>query len=192
MELDYLDSVKKQFSYYKMLGDKTFSQLSDEQLFWQYHSESNSIAMIVKHLSGNMLSRWTDFMSSDGEKSWRHRESEFDNDIQSREELLIKWNEGWSCLFNTLDLLKDTDLDHMVYIRNMGHTVMEAINRQLAHYPYHIGQIVFIGKMACNESWLSLSIPKGKSADYNADKFSQTKHKEHFTDEFLNRLNDQS
>jgi hypothetical protein len=192
MELDYLESVKKQFAYYKMLGDKTFSQVSDEQLFWQYNSESNSIAMIVKHLVGNMLSRWTDFLNSDGEKSWRHRESEFVNDIQSREELLVKWNEGWSCLFNALDLLKDSDLDHVVYIRNMGHTVIEAINRQLAHYPYHIGQIVFIGKMACNESWHSLSIPKGASADYNADKFSQNKHKEHFTDEFLNKLKDQS
>lgn len=96
------------------------------------------------------------------------------------------------CLFNTLDSLNDSDLEHEVYIRNMGHTVIEAINRQLAHYPYHIGQIVFIGKMACNESWLSLSIPRGKSADYNADKFAQDKHKEHFTDEFLNKLNDQS
>ena len=192
MELDYLDSAKKQFAYYKMLGDKTFSQLSDDELFWQYNSESNSVAMIVKHLCGNMLSRWTDFLNSDGEKSWRHRDSEFDNDIQSREEMLLKWNEGWTCLFNTLDLLRDTDLDHVVYIRNMGHTVIEAINRQLAHYPYHIGQIVFIGKMVCNDKWISLSIPKGNSADYNTDKFAQTKRKEHFTDEFLDQLKGQS
>jgi hypothetical protein len=191
MASDYLDSVKKQFAYYKLLGDKTFEQLTDEQLFWLSNAESNSIAMIVKHLWGNMLSRWTDFLNSDGEKEWRNRDTEFENDISSRQELLEKWNEGWQCLFDAIDPLTDDDLEKIIYIRNMGHTVSEAINRQLAHYPYHVGQIVFIGKMVCNDQWHSLSIPKGNSASYNADKFSQTKRKAHFTDEFLpdkNRL----
>lgn len=185
MKTDYLESVKKQFEYYKMLGDKTFAQLSDEQLFWQFNDESNSIAMIVKHLWGNMLSRWTDFLTSDGEKEWRNREAEFENDIQSRTELLSKWNGGWNCLFTAINSLKEDDLEKVIYIRNQGHSVIEAINRQLAHYPYHVGQIVFTGKMLCNENWTSLSIPKGKTQDFNAEKFSKPKHKQHFTDDYL-------
>lgn len=186
---DYLNSVKKQFEYYKMLGDKTFEQLSDEQLFWQYNEESNSIATIVKHLWGNMLSRWTDFLTTDGEKDWRNRDAEFENDRVSKQDLLDKWTEGWACLFDALNSLTNNDLDKVIYIRNQGHTVMEAINRQLAHYPYHIGQIVFLGKMMCNDTWTSLSVPKGKSTEFNAEKFSKPKHKAHFTDEFLDKKN---
>lgn len=189
MTTDYLDSVKKQFEYYKMLGDKTFAQLSEEQLFWQYNEESNSIATIVKHLWGNMMSRWTDFLTSDGEKDWRDRDSEFENDIASKRELLDKWTEGWNCLLDAINLLTANDLDKIIYIRNQGHTVLEAINRQLAHYPYHVGQIVFLGKMLCNENWTSLSVPKGKSKDFNAEKFLKPKHKAHFTDEFLDKKN---
>lgn len=166
---DYITSARKQFEYYKMLGEKTFAQLSEEQLFWQYNEESNSIAMIVKHLWGNMLSRWTDFLTSDGEKEWRQRDAEFENDIASREELLIKWNEGWACLFKALDSLTTEDLNKEIYIRNEGHSVVEAINRQLAHYPYHIGQIVFIGKMVCDINWNSLSIPRGNSKAFNTE-----------------------
>jgi hypothetical protein len=186
MTNDFLDSAKKQFEYYKMLGDKTFAQLTDEQLFWQYKEESNSIATIAKHLWGNMLSRWTDFLTTDGEKEWRKRDEEFDNDIADRAELLAKWNEGWACLFKALNMLTENDLSKEIFIRNQGHTVVEAINRQLAHYPYHVGQIVFIGKMICNDKWNSLSIPKGNSREYNSDKFSKPKHKEHFTDEYIN------
>ena len=189
MTNDYLDSVKKQFEYYKMLGEKTFDQLKDDQLFWQYNNESNSIATIVKHLWGNMLSRWTDFLTTDGEKEWRDRDAEFDNEIKDREELMKKWNEGWACLFKALSSLTSENFDTIIYIRNQGHTITEAINRQLAHYPYHIGQIVFIGKMINNEKWTSLSIPKNSSKKYNADKFSQPKRKEHFTDEKLKRKN---
>lgn len=181
----YLTSARKQFEYYKQLGEKTFAQLPDEALFWQYNPESNSIATIVKHLWGNMLSRWTDFLTSDGEKAWRERDAEFENDISSRGEMLQKWEEGWACFFKALDSLREEDLQRIVYIRNMGHTVMEAINRQLAHYPYHVGQIVFIGKMAKDSGWTSLSIPKGQSGTYNAGKFSQPKRREHFTQEFL-------
>ncbi len=182
---NYLDGIRKQFEYYKMLGDRTFAQLTDEQLFWQYNSNSNSIAMIVKHLSGNMHSRWTNFLTSDGEKSWRNRDAEFENDITTRQALLDTWNKGWNCLFSALEVLTFTDLGKIVYIRNQAHTVAEAINRQLAHYPYHVGQIVFIGKMLADDKWVTLSIPKGKSEQYNTEKFSKPKEKGHFTDEFL-------
>jgi hypothetical protein len=155
----YHTSIQKQFTYYKSLGDKTFEQLQDEQLFHQMNNESNSIAIIVKHLSGNMLSIWTNFLTTDGEKTWRNRDDEFTDTITTKE-----------------------DFQKEVYIRNMGHTVVEAINRQLAHYAYHIGQIVFIGKMLANDNWSSLSIPKGNSKTYNTEKFNKTKRTEHFTD----------
>ena len=181
-----LKGILKQFEYYKMLGDKTFTQLPDEALFRQYNNESNSIAVIVKHLWGNMLSRWTDFLTTDGEKPWRIRDEEFENDITGKEELLKKWNEGWDCVFATLRNLSEEDLEKIVYIRNQGHSVSEAIYRQLAHYAYHIGQMVYIGKMYSNE-WKSLSIPKNTSKAFNDAKFASDKHKEHFTDEFLKK-----
>ncbi|QMU28587.1 DUF1572 family protein [Adhaeribacter radiodurans] len=186
MKSDYLESVIKQFEYYKMLGEKTFDQLAEEKLFWQYNAESNSIATIVKHLWGNMLSRWTNFLTTDGEKEWRNRDAEFKNDITTKEEMLQKWQEGWKVFLTSLYALSEADLQKTIYIRNQGHTVKEAINRQLAHYPYHVGQIVFIGKMAADQ-WHSLSIPKGNSKQYNAEKFSKPQHKEHFTDEYLNK-----
>ncbi len=187
MANDYLNSSIKQFEYYKMLGEKTFDQLTDKQLFWQYNSESNSIATIVKHLWGNMLSRWTDFLTTDGEKEWRKRDEEFENDITSREELLKMWNEGWKCLFNAIGPLTDADMTREVFIRNQGHSITDAINRQLAHYSYHIGQVVFIGKMVSDTKWKSLSIPRGNSKEYNAEKFSQPKEKKHFTEEYLGK-----
>lgn len=179
----YLESVLKQFQYYKALGDKTFEQLEDEQLFWQANAASNSIAIIVNHIAGNMLSRWTNFLEEDGEKSWRNRDQEFEDVIRTKKELLARWEEGWQCLFAAIEPLTQKDLEREIYIRNMGHTVTEAINRQLAHYPYHIGQIVFIGKLVTGENWKALSIPKGQSKAYNAEKFSKPKRKEHFTDD---------
>jgi hypothetical protein len=190
MQNNYLESAIKQFEYYKLLGDKTIAQLPPEKLFWQYNEESNSIATIIKHLHGNMLSRWTDFLTSDGEKEWRKRDAEFENVIADEATVINLWNEGWVCLFNTLHSLTDTDLNKIIYIRNQGHTVAEAINRQLAHYPYHVGQIVFIGKMVLNENWQSLSIPRNQSNKYNENKFAQPKEKTHFTDEFLNPKKD--
>lgn len=187
MKTDFLPSTKKQFEYYKMLGEKTISQVPDEKLFWQYNEDSNSVATIVKHLWGNMLSRWTHFLTTDGEKEWRKRDEEFENDIRTREELLMKWNEGWACLFNALNSISDEDFQKEIFIRNMGHSVMDAINRQLAHYAYHVGQIVFIGKMVSGNNWTSLSIPKGKSNAYNAERFTQPKRSEHFTYEFLGK-----
>lgn len=191
MKTDYLNSVTKQFEYYKLLGDKTMAQLPDDSFFWQYNAESNSIAIIIKHLHGNMLSRWTDFLTTDGEKEWRQRDAEFDVSAEpgtrNKEQVLKLWNEGWSCLFDTLRSLKEEDLEKEIYIRNQGHSVTEAINRQLAHYPYHIGQLVYIGKMILDEGWQSLSIPRGRSGAYNSEKFSKEKHREHFTEEFMSK-----
>lgn len=183
---DYLTSVIKQLEYYKSLGDKTFEQISDDALVHVPNDHSNSIAVIIKHLWGNMLSRWTDFLTSDGEKEWRNRDAEFESDIAGRDELLAKWEDGWKCVFSALKPLNVTDLQRIIYIRNQGHTIVEAINRQLAHYSYHVGQIVYIGKMLKQGEWISLSVPKGKSLDYNKEKFSKPKHREHFTDESLN------
>lgn len=184
----YLESVKKQFLYYKMLGEKAMDQLEPEQLFVQINEDTNSIATIIKHISGNMLSRWTDFLTSDGEKEWRNRDAEFENDLQSKEEVLETWNKGWNCFLDALNSLKPEQLSDIIYIRNEGHTVIEAINRQLAHYPYHVGQIVFYAKQLKNSDWESLSIPKNKSGNYNAEKFAKEKEIKNFTDDELQRL----
>jgi hypothetical protein len=172
---NYISSATKQFQYYKSLGEKTFEQLSDEQLLWKANEESNSIATIVKHLWGNMLSRWTDFLTTDGEKIWRQREAEFDNDITSRDEIIQKWNEGWACLFSALQSINEDNFHSTIYIRNEKHTISDAVNRQLCHYAYHVGQIVYIGKMLNNETWTSLSIPRGGTEMFNAKKFSENK-----------------
>lgn len=216
---DFLRSANRQFLYYKTLGEKAIEQLDPEQLFISLNENTNSIETIVKHLHGNMLSRWTDFLTTDGEKEWRNRDNEFDestniklvetshpeldsgsqemlNQVQydiiliqnKKTELLKKWNEGWDCLFKTLNELKPEQLSQIIYIRNEGHTVLEAINRQLAHYPYHVGQIVFYAKLLKKTEWNSLSIPKNKSTDYNADKFSKDKSRKHFTDDELDKL----
>ena len=184
----FLESAKKQFLYYKMLGEKAINQLEDEQLFISLNEETNSIAQIVKHLSGNMLSRWTDFLTLDGEKEWRDRDGEFVDTYQSKEELLENWNIGWDCLFNAINPLQPEQLSDIIYIRNEGHSVVEAINRQLAHYAYHVGQIVFYAKLLKKTEWESLSIPRNKSGDYNSEKFSKEKSIRNFTDEELNKL----
>ncbi len=183
MEENYLNSVKKQFEYYKSLGEKTFDQLKDQDLFWQYNAESNSIAITVNHLWGNMKSRWTDFLTSDGEKEWRNRDLEFESIINSRQELLDKWEDGWNCLFEVLEGIHKENFSTEIFIRNQSHTIVDAINRQMMHYSYHIGQIVYIGRMIKGNNWKSLSIPKGKSKDFNATKFLKGKHKGHFTDD---------
>lgn len=184
----YLESVKKQFLYYKMLGEKAMEQLEAEQLFVAVNEDTNSIAVIVKHLSGNMLSRWTDFLTTDGEKETRNRDGEFENDLATKEDVLKVWNEGWNCLLGALDNLQPEQLSDIIYIRNEGHTVIEAINRQLAHYPYHIGQIVFYAKQLKKSDWNSLSIPKNKSNTYNNAKFAQEKSIKNFTEEEFRRL----
>lgn len=175
MSANFLTSVKAQFEHYKAIGERSFAQVTDADLFWQSNDESNSIAIIVKHLSGNMLSRWTDFLTTDGEKEWRQRDQEFEGDISTRAEMMDKWNQGWECLFNALNSISEDDLQtKTVYIRNEGHSITEAIHRQLAHYPYHVGQIVLIAKMR-SEHWNALTIAKGKSDNYNAEMFSKPK-----------------
>jgi Protein of unknown function (DUF1572) len=133
--------------YYKIIGDKTISQVTDQNLFWKYNEDSNSIATIVKHLSGNMLSRWTDFLTTDGEKEWRNRAEEFENTITTKQELIDKWEKGWSCFFDTFNTLTVGDLNKEVVINKKPLLVVDTINKNLAHYVYHVGQIVFIGKM---------------------------------------------
>jgi len=187
---NYLNSTKQLFRYYKQLGESTFEQLSDEELFWQYSPTNNSIAIIVNHLWGNMLSRWTNFLTEDGEKEWRKRDLEFEDVIQTKAQFMERWEAGWACLFEALDSVNEENFDSTIYIRNMGHTIIEAVNRQLAHYAYHIGQIVFIGTLIKGESWTSLSIPRGKSTNYNQQKFAQPKRKENFTKEYLQRHKD--
>ena len=179
---NFLDSSLREFRYYKSLGEKTITQLQDDDLSWQYHEEANSIAIIVKHMHGNMLSRWTDFLTTDGEKEWRNRDGEFINDKAGKSAVLKLWQEGWDSVFNAISHLSPEDLDTIVYIRNQGHTVTEAIQRQIAHYAYHTGQIVLIGKMITGDKWQSLSIPKNKSADFNQTLFSEEKSRKHFTD----------
>lgn len=159
----------KRFEYYKMLGDKSFQQLSEEQFFWQFNEESNSIAVIVKHIAGNMLSRWTNFLTEDGEKSWRNRDEEFVNIYKTKDEVLEYWEKGWKCLFDALHQINNENLHSTIYIRNEAHSVMDAVFRQLAHYPYHVGQIVFIAKMLRNENWETLSIVRNKSCEFNVE-----------------------
>ena len=130
-----------------------------------------------------MLSRWTNFLTEDGEKEWRQRDKEFIDNYSNKEDLFNSWNKGWSCLFNTLDAINNNDLNHIVYIRNQGHTVTEALNRQMMHYAYHIGQIVYIGKLVKGKDWKSLSIPKGESKTYNQEKFAKDKGQRHFTED---------
>lgn len=183
MKSSFLESIQRQFKYYKSLGDKTFEQLSTEEIHWQYNAESNSVAIVVKHIVGNMLSRWTNFLTQDGEKEWRNRDTEFEDPYKTKKEMLSAWEKGWQCLFNAISPLTEDDLEEIVYIRNQGHTVLEAINRQLCHYPYHIGQLVYIGKMIKNDDWKTLSIERNKSREYNHIKFTKDKVRKHFTDE---------
>lgn len=179
---NYLDSTRKLFRYYKSLGDTVISRVDEQGIHWQYNDDSNSIAVIIKHIAGNSLSRWTDFLNADGEKEWRNRDDEFEDTPMNKQQLTELWERGWQCLLDAIDPLTGADLSRIVYIRNEGHTVLEAINRQLAHLPYHVGQIVFAAKMVSGTKWQSLTIPKGKSGDYNKDKFSADKKQGFFTD----------
>ncbi len=164
---EFLQSAIKRLKYYKGLGDKTFAQLAEADFHYEPNAASNSIAVIIQHLSGNMLSRWTNFLTEDGEKSGRNRDDEFERHPHSKETLLELWEKGWTCFLQTLESLTEEDLLKQVYIRLEPLSVTDAINRQLAHYPYHVGQIVYIGRMIKNQDWKSLSIEKGHSEAYN-------------------------
>ncbi len=187
MSIQYLESAKRQFTMYKQLGEKAMAQIPDEALHWQANEDSNSIAAIVKHMWGNMMSRWTDFLTTDGEKPWRQRDAEFEGSEETRETLMQKWNEGWHCLFSALDSITDDDLGRIIYIRNDGLTVLDAINRQISHYCYHVGQIVYVSKLKIAGQWKSLSIPRNASASYNAGKFAQEKATRDFREEFIDK-----
>ncbi|HEY6901768.1 MAG TPA: DUF1572 family protein [Puia sp.] len=170
----YLESVIKRQMSYKILGDMTFSQLEDKDFHYKPNPESNSIAVIINHLSGNMLSRWTNFLTEDGEKPGRNRDEEFAEPSLTKEQLLERWEKGWACLLDTLGSLREEDLLKTITIRHEPLLAVDAINRQLAHYPHHVGQIIYIGKMIRGAAWQSLSISKGASQAFN--QFMQDKH----------------
>lgn len=164
---EYLSTVINRLQYYKELGEKTFDQLREEDMHYQPNGESNSMSVIIQHMAGNMISRFTNFLEEDGEKDWRNRDGEFVDRELSKQELIAEWNKGWDCFMSALHSLSAEDLLHTVYIRKEPLTVIDAINRQLAHHSYHVGQIVYLGRMIRNEDWINLSIPKGKSEEFN-------------------------
>lgn len=163
----YVEDSIGVFHYYKKLAERAMEQVTDEQLFAVLDPEANSIAIIVKHMTGNMRSRWTDFLTTDGEKPTRDRDSEFLAPAATRKDLLADWEDGWSRLFTAIEPLSDADLGRAVTIRGEAHSVMQAINRQLAHYPHHVGQIVLLAKHFASDHWQSLSVPRNKSAEFN-------------------------
>lgn len=164
---EYLQTTIRRLRYYKLLGEKTFGQLTDADFHFTPNEASNSIAVIIQHVSGNMLSRWTNFLTEDGEKGWRQRDAEFVVHDRTKQQILEMWENGWQCFLNALTALTENDLLKTIYIREEPLLVIDAINRQLAHYPYHVGQILYIAKMIRGAGWQSLSIEKGKSEAYN-------------------------
>ena len=169
IETLFLESTISRFKEYKLLGEKTFAQLDEIQMKHQPNNDSNSIAIIMQHLHGNMLSRWTNFLTEDGEKEWRRRDEEFETQSHSKEQLLQLWNKGWQLFLTTLESLQESDLLKTITIRTKPLVVIDAINRQLAHYSYHVGQIVYLGRWMKENGWQSLSIPKGNSQVYNQE-----------------------
>jgi len=163
----YITDALSLFRYYKRLAERAMEQVADEQLFAVLDPEANSIAIIVKHMAGNMRSRWTDFLTTDGEKPTRDRDSEFAAPASTRKDLLADWEDGWNRLFTAIEPLSDADLSRTVTIRGEAHSVMQAINRQLAHYPHHVGQIVLLAKHFASDHWQSLSVPRNRSAEFN-------------------------
>ena len=165
----YLKDSVSLFQYYKRLGENALAQCPDNGLFATLDEENNSIAIVVKHMAGNMLSRWTDFLNSDGEKPSRNRDAEFEEPPKTRAEVLDLWDAGWKCLFTALEGLNDASMTQTVKIRGEEHSVMQAINRQVAHYSYHVGQIVMLAKHFAGTNWKALTIPKKKSGEFNVD-----------------------
>jgi uncharacterized damage-inducible protein DinB len=166
---NYLDDACSSLRAYKKLADKAVEQLKDEEFFVTIDEGSNSVAVVMKHMAGNMFSRWTDFLTSDGEKPDRNRDMEFVIEPQTtKDDLLAYWERGWACVFEALEPLRPEDFEKKVMIRGEEHTIVQAINRQLMHYSYHVGQIVFLAKHFRSAEWQSLSIPKNRSAEFNA------------------------
>ena len=183
--MPFLPAARKQFAYYRHLGDGALAQLADDELHWEPAPGANSAATIVKHLAGNMHSRWTDFLATDGEKPSRDREGEFTADAAEGAVVRMRWTRGWAILEGALAPLSEADLARTVLIRNQAHTVQEALLRQLSHYPYHVGQLVYVAKVLRGDAWRSLSIPRGGSEAYNAQRFAGPRAGGHFTDEWV-------
>ena len=161
--IEFLNESINELKKYKRLAEKAIAQVqTDDEIHWQPGEESNSVAVIIKHIHGNMLSRWTDFLTTDGEKPTRTRDEEFVGYRETKEELMKLWEEGWQCMFNTLESLNENDFDKTITIRNEPHTIIQAILRQIMHYSQHIGQIIYIAKMIRNDNWQTLSIPRKK------------------------------
>jgi Protein of unknown function (DUF1572) len=163
----YVEDTKAIFRQYKRMAEGAMAQLEDAELYAVLDPEMNSVAVIMKHMAGNMCSRWTDFLTTDGEKPSRNRDGEFEDPPATRAELMAMWEDAWSCLLATLESLTDADLARTITIRGEAHSVMQAINRQVAHYPYHCGQIVMLAKHFRSEGWRSLSVPRRQSAEFN-------------------------
>lgn len=170
---EYLENITVQFKSYKEVADKTIAQLEEKDLHWKYNQESNSIASIIIHMSENMLSRWTDFFITDGEKDWRNRDAEFEAHDLSKKELVEAWEKGWNCLFSALNSLNEENFNQPILIRNKQVKLIESITRQIAHFPYHIGQIAYVGKMILNDKWQTASIAKGKSKEFIQTQFEK-------------------
>jgi hypothetical protein len=163
----FLESATKRLNYYKELGEKTFAQLSENDFHFMPEEESNNIAIIIQHMHGNMLSRWTDLLTTDGEKGWRERDREFEDQNLTKEQLMDRWQKGWQCFYDALKPLSEEDLTKTIFIRDEPLSVIDAINRQLAHYPYHVGQIIYAAKILKNKDWQNLSVPKDQSGLVN-------------------------
>jgi hypothetical protein len=163
----YVEDAVSLFRYYKRLAERAMEQVSDDELFSAIDPEANSIAVIVKHMTGNMRSRFTDFLTTDGEKPDRDRDSEFVNPPATRKDMMAAWEDGWNRVFAAIEPLTDADLAGTITIRGEAHSVVQAINRQLAHYPHHVGQIVFLAKHFAGDRWRSLSVPRDQSAEFN-------------------------
>lgn len=183
METLVQQSLTRLFEYYKHLADEAMQQLTDEQFFWKPNDTTNSIAVIVQHMSGNLKSRFTNFLIEDGEKTWRKRDEEFEEAGIGRGALMAQWAAAWQVLFEALAAMQQADWQKTIYIRSQPHSPADAFNRQLGHYAYHVGQIVYVAKMLKAADWKGLSIPKGQSLQYNAQKIAQPEKDAHFTDE---------
>jgi len=182
---DYLKTFRKQFFYYKTLAEKSIEQLDDEQFFHQFDETNNSVALLVSHLSGNMLSRWTNFQFEDGEKKWRKRDGEFEIRNRTRADLMKLWQKAWVIVDVELEPLSEKKLSEIVYIRNEGHTILQALFRQSNHLAYHVGQIVHQSKLLKTTDFKCLSIPKGESESYFQKKMAEGKANRHFTDKIF-------
>lgn len=182
---NYLKDALASFRNYKKMAERAMTQVSDEEFFRALDAEANSIAVIVKHIAGNQHSRWTDFLTSDGEKDFRNRDTEFELIGDTRESLMEFWETGWQTLFSAIEPLTTEDFSRFITIRGEPHTIVEAINRQLTHYAYHVGQITFLAKHFRSGEWKTLSVPRNKSAEFNkfvSDKKSKGGEKTHYLD----------